>query len=72
MANKGPNTNSSTFFITTAKAAWLDGYHVVFGRVISGIKLVEHIEKFGNSDGECSAKVLIYDCGEIKYEEEEE
>ena len=63
MANSGPNTNSSQFFITTAKTAWLDGFHVVFGRVIKGMKLVEHIEKFGNKKGEPSAKVLIYECG---------
>ena len=63
MANSGPNTNTSQFFILTNKAPWLDGHHVVFGRVIKGMDLVKDIEKFGNKSGEPSAKVRIANCG---------
>lgn len=45
MANSGPNTNGSQFFITYAKTAWLDGKHTVFGRVISGYEICDQAEK---------------------------
>ncbi|KAG9263004.1 peptidylprolyl isomerase Ab (cyclophilin A) [Astyanax mexicanus] len=65
MANAGPNTNGSQFFICTADTAWLDGKHVVFGKVVEGIDVVEAVEKKGSSSGKCSAKVLIADCGQL-------
>ncbi|XP_050977433.1 peptidylprolyl isomerase Ab (cyclophilin A) [Labeo rohita] len=65
MANAGPNTNGSQFFICTADTAWLDGKHVVFGKVVDGIDVVNIIEKKGSSSGKCSAKVMIADCGQL-------
>ena len=51
MANAGPNTNGSQFFITTVLCPWLDGKHTVFGKVIENTKLIDEIEAFGSSSG---------------------
>eukprot|EP00428_Durinskia_dybowskii_P060575 CAMPEP_0170379262 /NCGR_PEP_ID=MMETSP0117_2-20130122/13248_1 /TAXON_ID=400756 /ORGANISM="Durinskia baltica, Strain CSIRO CS-38" /LENGTH=149 /DNA_ID=CAMNT_0010634687 /DNA_START=82 /DNA_END=531 /DNA_ORIENTATION=- len=65
MANSGPNTNGSQFFITTAVTPWLDGKHVVFGRVSSGMEVVKQIESLGSSSGRTSQEITIVDCGQI-------
>ncbi|XP_059586480.1 peptidyl-prolyl cis-trans isomerase A isoform X2 [Alligator mississippiensis] len=65
MANAGPNTNGSQFFICTAKTDWLDGKHVVFGRVKDGMSLVDKIEKYGSKNGKTAKKITIVDCGQL-------
>jgi len=71
MANAGPNTNGSQFFITTVKTAWLDGRHVVFGRVLEGQDVVDKIEAIGSGSGKPSKPVVIEDSGELTIEAEE-
>jgi len=66
MANSGPNTNGSQFFICTGVTDWLDGKHCVFGKVISGMEVVKAMEAVGNQKGTTSKPVAIVDCGEIK------
>ena len=68
MANSGPNTNGSQFFITTIETAWLDGKHVVFGMVTEGMDVVKRIEALGSPSGEPSKQVQIIDCGEMSGE----
>lgn len=63
MANAGPNTNGSQFFITTVKTQWLDGRHVVFGKVVEGMDVVQQVEAVGSQSGTPSKKVEIVDSG---------
>jgi len=65
MANAGPNTNGSQFFITTVETSWLDGKHVVFGMVTDGMDVVKRIEALGSPGGQPSKKVIIRDCGQL-------
>eukprot|EP00053_Salpingoeca_punica_P009682 m.87086 g.87086 ORF g.87086 m.87086 type:complete len:368 (-) comp15122_c0_seq2:427-1530(-) len=69
MANAGPNTNGSQFFITTAVTSWLDGKHVVFGEVKRGMGLVRVMEECGSQEGATSKKVAIANCGQLTAEE---
>ncbi|XP_058213124.1 peptidyl-prolyl cis-trans isomerase CYP21-1 isoform X2 [Rhododendron vialii] len=73
MVNSGPDSNGSQFFITTVKASWLDGEHVVFGKVIEGMDAVYAIEGgAGTYSGKPRKKVIIADSGEIPKSEWEE
>lgn len=65
MANAGPNTNGSQFFLTTVKTEWLDGKHVVFGAVTEGLDVVKQVEAQGSSSGQPRVKIVIADCGEL-------
>ncbi|CDK25292.1 unnamed protein product [Kuraishia capsulata CBS 1993] len=65
MANAGPNTNGSQFFITTVPCPWLDGKHVVFGEIIDGFDVVKKVESLGSNSGETRGKIEIVDSGEL-------
>ncbi|MEV6976735.1 peptidylprolyl isomerase [Kitasatospora sp. NPDC093806] len=66
MANAGPNTNGSQFFITTIVTDWLDGKHVVFGEVVDGMDLVKKIEGLGSQSGRTKAKITIAKSGIVE------
>ncbi len=66
MANAGPNTNGSQFFICTADTPWLDGAHCVFGSVTAGLDVVTAMEAVGSGQGATSKPVTIRDSGELE------
>ena len=65
MANAGPNTNGSQFFLCTVKTEWLNGKHVVFGKVVEGMDVVKTVEGVGSESGKTSAPVVVADCGQL-------
>ena len=65
MANSGPNTNGSQFFITTATTSWLDGRHVVFGEVVEGMEIVRKMEAVGTQSGKTTKRVVIANSGQL-------
>lgn len=65
MANAGPNTNGSQFFLCTAETGWLDGKHCVFGKVVEGMDVVKAVEGVGSQSGATRSKVMIAASGQL-------
>ena len=69
MANYGPNTNGSQFFITFAKTPWLDGRHTVFGKVLEGLELLKRVESLETKRRDVPVEeVLVVDAGSLPVE----
>ena len=66
MANSGPATNGSQFFLTFIPCPWLDGKHVVFGKVIEGLQLLKVLEAAGTQSCKPTQNIVVSDCGELK------
>jgi len=66
MANAGPNTNGSQFFITFVPCPWLDGYHCVFGELVEGENVLKEIEAIGTREGKPRGEIKVVDCGVVK------
>ena len=65
MANAGKNTNGSQFFITFVECSWLDGKHVVFGRVVEGKQVVDELHSIGSENGKPKKVAKIVNCGTV-------
>ena len=65
MANAGPNTNGSQFFLCFIPCNWLDGKHTVFGSVVDGLQVLDALESVGSSSGQTRAPCVIADCGQL-------
>ena len=65
MANAGPNTNGSQFFLTFIQCQWLDNKHVVFGKVVDGLPVLDALESVGSETGQTRAPCIIHDCGQL-------
>jgi len=65
MANAGPNTNGSQFFICTVETSFLDGKHCVFGQVTEGMEVVKSVEAVGSASGKTSQAVKVKDAGQL-------
>lgn len=63
MANSGPNTNGSQFFITLNHTPWLDGKHVVFGKVVEGLDVLQNLAEYGTESGKPTDQIRIIRCG---------